>query len=118
MNLLGNYKKISDPIHGHIIITKLASLIIDSPFFQRLRYLHQLGTCYYIFPSSTHTRFEHSIGTYFLTGKTLESILSNSDGSLLNVYLLQIEELKDYELYYLHDLSYLRINVYRFGMKI
>src|SRR5271157_1828637 len=89
-------KEIYDTIHGHITISALACRIIDSPEFQRLRYLHQLGTCYYIFPSSTHTRFEHSIGTYHLAGKILKVIGEHSDINVINNSLSEIEELKKY----------------------
>jgi len=37
--------------------------IIDSPNFQRLRYISQLDMAWLIYPGATHTRFEHSIGT-------------------------------------------------------
>ncbi|QKF93858.1 HD phosphohydrolase [Fadolivirus algeromassiliense] len=97
MDILKYFKEIYDPIHGsYIKVTYLAMLIIDSPLFQRLRYLHQLGTCHFVFPSGTHTRFEHSIGTYYLTGRVLDSIKLNSDPVVVSSCLKDIPELKKY----------------------
>lgn len=52
----------NDPVHGHIEIHPLCVKIIDTPQFQRLRYIKQLGTCYFVFPGASHNRFEHSLG--------------------------------------------------------
>ncbi len=52
----------NDPIHGHIEIHPLMVRIIDTPQFQRLRNIKQLGGCYYVFQGASHNRFEHSIG--------------------------------------------------------
>jgi HD superfamily phosphohydrolase len=71
-------KIIFDNIHQFIKIKSIAQIIIDTPEFQRLRNISQLGTCQYIFPCGNHSRFEHSIGTYFLTNKILKSIKRNS----------------------------------------
>jgi len=68
--------EIFDIIHGNISIDPLAKRIIDTEEFQRLRNIKQLGCCNYVFPSATHTRFEHSIGVYHLARKYIE-ILSN-----------------------------------------
>ncbi|MBD3227911.1 MAG: HD domain-containing protein [Candidatus Lokiarchaeota archaeon] len=43
---------------------------------QRLRYIKQLGCASYVFPSANHTRFEHSLGVYFITCKIIEKIQS------------------------------------------
>ena len=61
-------KQIYDPIHGFIDITPLMQKIIDTHEFQRLRDLKQLGAVHYVYPSATHTRFEHSIGVSHLAG--------------------------------------------------
>ena len=58
-NYLKDYKIINDTIHGSISLSKLATLIIDTPEFQRLRYIKQLSTCYFVFPNAVHSRFEH-----------------------------------------------------------
>tara|TARA_B100000767_G_C19752979_1_gene531656 strand:- start:1125 stop:2225 length:1101 start_codon:yes stop_codon:yes gene_type:complete len=64
-------KFIFDIIHGYIEIDPICLKIIDTPEFQRLRNLKQLGLSYLIFPSANHTRFEHSIGVSFLSGLIL-----------------------------------------------
>nr|KAF6358993.1 SAM and HD domain containing deoxynucleoside triphosphate triphosphohydrolase 1 [Pipistrellus kuhlii] len=61
-------KVINDPIHGHIEFHPLLIQIIDTPQFQRLRYIKQLGGAYYVFPGASHNRFEHSLGVGYLAG--------------------------------------------------
>ncbi|XP_074867790.1 deoxynucleoside triphosphate triphosphohydrolase SAMHD1 isoform X2 [Carettochelys insculpta] len=61
-------KVFNDPIHGHIDIHPLLVRIIDTPQFQRLRYIKQLGGTYYVFPGASHNRFEHSLGVGYLAG--------------------------------------------------
>lgn len=63
--LLQQGKLINDPIHGHIRLNQRCVEIIDTPQFQRLRDLKQLGTCYFVFPGASHNRLEHSIGILF-----------------------------------------------------
>ena len=69
--------QIHDPIHGTVAITPIMKMIIDTPEFQRLRDLKQLGASYFVFPSATHTRFEHSIGVSHLAGKLMETLQKN-----------------------------------------
>uniref|UniRef100_A0A8C3LLM8 Deoxynucleoside triphosphate triphosphohydrolase SAMHD1 n=2 Tax=Chrysolophus pictus TaxID=9089 RepID=A0A8C3LLM8_CHRPC len=61
-------KVFNDPVHGHIEIHPLLVRIIDTPQFQRLRYIKQLGGTYFVFPGASHNRFEHSLGVGYLAG--------------------------------------------------
>lgn len=67
-------KTVYDPIYGFISITPLMKLFIDTPEFQRLRELRQLGAVHYVFPSANHTRFEHSLGVSYLAGKLMKQL--------------------------------------------
>lgn len=65
VNQSSNEEKIfNDPIHGHIELHPLMVKIVDTPQFQRLRHIKQLGAGYYVFMGASHNRFEHSIGTW------------------------------------------------------
>jgi len=59
-------KLIHDPIHGHIELDDFAVRLVDTPEFQRLRRITQLGLAFLAYPSARHTRFEHSLGTFHL----------------------------------------------------
>lgn len=70
-------KIIFDPIHGNIEIKNKCLQIIDTPEFQRLRNIKQLGACEYVFPGATHNRFSHSIGTFYLAQKVINYLKNN-----------------------------------------
>ncbi|XP_071486352.1 uncharacterized protein [Diadema antillarum] len=55
-------KTINDAIHGIIEIPPYCMLIIDTPEFQRLRDIKQLGPACFVYPCAVHTRFDHSLG--------------------------------------------------------
>lgn len=59
-------------MHGYIKLNGLCVSLLDTPQFQRLRDLKQLGTLYYVFPGGSHNRFEHSLGVGYLAGETVE----------------------------------------------
>jgi uncharacterized protein len=70
---------IRDPLHNNIRLDPLARELIETPAFQRLRYVRQLGLAFLVYPGATHTRFEHALGTYHLAKRSL-ALLSESDG--------------------------------------
>lgn len=77
--LLQPYKVIKDPVHKDIWLTETETRIIDTPEFQRLRYIYQLGPAHMIYPGAKHTRFDHSLGTLFVAQKIIASIQRNAD---------------------------------------
>ncbi len=99
--LSGEKTFIKDIIHDSIELSPIAKTIIDTPIFQRLRYLHQLGVCYLIFPNANNNRFEHSIGTYHLTGLLLEKLIKNSNNREINKALVEVKFIREYLLKHL-----------------
>ena len=68
---------IFDNIHAYIEVDSIAKSIIDTPEFQRLRRILQGGVLHYVFPTANHSRFEHSIGTYYLAKKLINNLKTN-----------------------------------------
>ncbi|CAN9515546.1 unnamed protein product [Ophioblennius macclurei] len=69
-------KVFHDPVHGQIELHPLLVKIIDTPQFQRLRSLKQLGGASFVYPGACHTRFEHSIGVAYLAGELVKALRS------------------------------------------
>jgi hypothetical protein len=62
---------VRDPLWNNIRVDDLAIELVDTPVFQRLRYVRQLGWAYLVYPGATHARFEHALGAYHLAGLAL-----------------------------------------------
>jgi uncharacterized protein len=67
---------IADPIHRYIQFTVPQSkgevtekALIDSPWVQRLRYIYQLQSARWVYPSAEHSRFQHSLGAMHMAGE-------------------------------------------------
>ena len=71
-----------DPIHGYVPFSSGKGTeneiserdIIDHPWLQRLRHIHQLQTAWWVFPSAEHTRFQHVLGVMHLGSRMVQQV--------------------------------------------
>src|SRR5579864_5430642 len=75
------FHEIRDPIHVFIHLDSDERMVVDSPFFQRLRHINQLALSYLIYPGATHRRFEHSLGVMELAGRVFDVITNPANVS-------------------------------------
>lgn len=74
------FEILRDPLWNSIRVDDLTLRLVDTDIFQRLRYVRQLGLAYLVYPGATHTRFEHALGAYHLSRRTL-ALLAEATGS-------------------------------------
>jgi len=76
----------NDPIHGYIPFTSSEGAvegevsereIIDHPWVQRLRQIHQLQTAWWVFASAEHTRFQHVLGAMHLASRVVDRLFGS-----------------------------------------
>ncbi|XP_025076298.1 deoxynucleoside triphosphate triphosphohydrolase SAMHD1-like [Pomacea canaliculata] len=86
-----SWKVFSDPVHGDITLHPLCQVIVDTPQFQRLRHIKQLGGGYFVYPGAAHNRFEHSIGVYHLARKLVKKLQERHPENIDNKDVLCVE---------------------------
>ena len=70
-------KIINDPLYGFISLPyDIIYDIIESPCFQRLRRIRQLGLTSMVYPGAYNTRFHHAIGAMHLAMEAVEVLRS------------------------------------------
>jgi len=76
-NIRSSGKVLRDPVHRLIRIDSDDEYIldlIDTPEFQRLRRIRQLGVSSLTYPGAEHSRFSHSIGVFNFAQRILEAL--------------------------------------------
>lgn len=63
-----------DPVHGDIFVPERFLKIIDTAVLQRMRRIKQLATAELVFPEANHTRFSHSLGTFYVMSLLLKRL--------------------------------------------
>jgi HD superfamily phosphohydrolase len=70
--------RIRDPIHGTLLVADPEQAVIDSPYYQRLRHIRQLGFGEMAFPGATHTRHAHSLGAMHVSGRLFGAVAARA----------------------------------------
>lgn len=76
-----------DPVHGLIPISNkdgFLTELIDTPEFQRLRRVRQLGVASLTFPGTDHSRFCHSLGVLHVASRILELLRNRYPDSVVS----------------------------------
>ncbi|WP_125579474.1 HD domain-containing protein [Lacticaseibacillus suibinensis] len=78
IKMLPREKVFRDPVHNYIHVQHQVILdLINTPEFQRLRRIKQLGVADYVFQGAEHTRFTHSLGVYEITRQICDNFAVN-----------------------------------------
>ncbi|GMH27636.1 hypothetical protein Nepgr_029479 [Nepenthes gracilis] len=96
-------KHVRDNVYGNINLDPLCLKFIDTEQFQRLRDLKQLGVANLVYPGAVHSRFEHSLGVYWLADAAVRQIL-NHQGSELGIDQFDVQTVRLAGL--LHDVGH------------
>jgi HD superfamily phosphohydrolase len=86
-------QRIRDPIHNLIEFQtgdfeQMCWRLIQTPQFQRLRRIKQLGFTDLVYPAASHSRFSHSVGV-FHTARNLAEVIKRERGEApLSVHLM------------------------------
>ncbi|QDU55337.1 HD domain-containing protein [Aeoliella mucimassa] len=70
-----------DPIHGYIPFLSYVPegetperALLDHPWVQRMRQIHQLQTAWWVYPSAEHTRFQHIVGAMHMASQVIDRL--------------------------------------------
>ncbi|WP_321481069.1 HD domain-containing protein [uncultured Bacteroides sp.] len=73
-------KIINDPVFGFINIPKgLLYDIVKHPFLQRLNRIKQMGLSSVVYPGAQHTRFQHSLGAFYLMKEAITQLTTKGN---------------------------------------
>ena len=73
--VMNDTKIINDPVFGFIKIPRgLLYDIVRHPLMQRLNRINQLGLASVVYPGARHTRFQHSLGAFYLMSEAIISL--------------------------------------------
>ena len=73
-------KIINDPVFGFINIPKgLLYDLVCHPLLQRLTRIKQVGLSSVVYPGAQHTRFQHSLGAYYLMSEAIQHLTAKGN---------------------------------------
>lgn len=75
--LYDSSKTFADPIAGYVSLSHWETAIVDTPLFQRLRGIKQLGLAHLVYPTLGYSRFEHTLGVLARQKQIFDSLQEN-----------------------------------------
>jgi len=76
-------KVVHDGLWGTISLSPAEMAFIDTPLVQRLRSIAQTGPSYFVYPSTRHSRFEHSLGVMLQVQRLADALWQDDSGKKL-----------------------------------
>ena len=76
---------IRDPIWQNIYLSSGTKAVTQSPLFQKLSRIRQLGPTYHVYPGATHTRLNHSLGVFHIAKRLITKLLSGDNPPQLSL---------------------------------
>ena len=96
---------VRDSLYDLIPLGPREEKLISTAPFLRLQKVKQLGFVYRVWPGATNTRYEHSLGCYYLAVRALRSLMQRGDdGGLYGVSISSVQTLVVAAL--LHDIGH------------
>lgn len=90
--IISNSKTFADPVAGYISISPWEVAIIDSPLFQRLRGVKQLGFAFLVYPTLGYSRFEHTLGVLARQKQVFDNLKENLQEQQSKEILTHLED--------------------------
>jgi HD superfamily phosphohydrolase len=75
-----------DPLDDYIPFSRLERQVIDSPMFQRLRYVSQNALAHLTYHSNRTSRFSHSLGCMHIGGRMVQAGLRNASPTTVGAF--------------------------------
>lgn len=72
--------RLRDPIHGFVHADPLEAALVGCRPLQRLRWIHQLGLTFLVYPGAEHSRFAHVLGAMHLAGRIFDALVDKRPG--------------------------------------
>ena len=86
-------KQIRDVLYKYVTIPPKLMRVVDTPEFQTLRRIRQLGFVCQVYPSANHTRFEHLLGACHLAGVALKMLNEQQPELFISPILIETVQL-------------------------
>ena len=83
LSLKGSFnfsQAVRDSLWQHIYLTPELEATTQTPVFNRLYSIKQLGPTEIVYPGATHTRASHSFGVYHIALRLIDSLLAKGAG--------------------------------------